>query len=565
LLVALAQQPPTPTLRFAHSHGDHMVLQQGPKQAVVWGYCPSSGCEGVTVTLEGSAPIKAEAGGEVNSWLAKLPATRGGSKQYSVKVADAGGNSATLTDVLFGDVWVCSGQSNMAFLLENAFNGSNLVADADNYPLLRMFTSKKTSSPSKPLAEQPEVEEPWAVSSRTAVSDDGCPHCNATSSATSAHSSSSDNLGLGDDNWLYMSAVCWLYGRALQQQTQMPVGLVNTNWGGTPVEFWMSKDAYATCAVDNAAESSPPASAGGAFNGMIKPLLNMTVHGAIWYQGESNQGDPMSHQDPQGLPMAQYGCHFPAMIKDWRAKWSEGTQGETDALFPFGFVSLAPWVNPNNAPAGIRWAQTAGYGVVPNKAMPNVFDAIAHDLTDYTSPYGSVHIRDKTTVGERLAAAGLATVYNQAGTYWQGPTATSATVASALPFEAEMAGASSSLVVTFGNVGAHGLAVNVTAGACSKGVCQAPFEVCTFGGGNNCTLASAANSTSVGEWAAAKISGSTENTVTLALPGASSPDASSSKMVVRYAWSAVPFDYKKAAVSAKAENYPAGPFVLVVQ
>lgn len=114
-----------------------------------------------SVTLEGSAPIKAEAGGEVNSWLAKLPATRGGSKQYSVKVADAGGNSATLTDVLFGDVWVCSGQSNMAFLLENAFNGSNLVADADNYPLLRMFTSKKTSSPSKPLAEQPEVEEPW--------------------------------------------------------------------------------------------------------------------------------------------------------------------------------------------------------------------------------------------------------------------------------------------------------------------------------------------------------------------------------------------------------------------
>ena len=120
-----------------------------------------------SVTLEGSASVKASAGDEVNSWLVKLPATTGGDKQYSIRVSDTNGNSATLKDVLFGDVWVCSGQSNMAFLLENAFNGSNLVADADNYPLLRMFTSKKISSPHQPLAEQPQIEEPWV---RLAVS-----------------------------------------------------------------------------------------------------------------------------------------------------------------------------------------------------------------------------------------------------------------------------------------------------------------------------------------------------------------------------------------------------------
>ena len=173
-----------------------------------------------------------------------------------------GSTSIDLDDVLFGDVWVCSGQSNMAFLLENAFNGSALVADADNHPNIRLFTSKKTSS-KIPLIEQPVrliseparvqctrslththshthplahrethrlrqrpsasvvrpsptgtpmhshsrslqvVEEPWNVSSRATVSDDGCPKCNSTASGRWGS-------GLGDDNWLYMSAVCYL-------------------------------------------------------------------------------------------------------------------------------------------------------------------------------------------------------------------------------------------------------------------------------------------------------------------------------------------------------------------
>ena len=68
--------------------------------------------------------------------------------------------------------------------------------------------------------------------------------------------------------------------------------------------------------------------------------------------------------------MPSYGCRFPAMIADWRAKWVEGSLGTTAHDFPFGFVNLAPWINPNNAPAGIRWAQTAGYGHVPSLSLP---------------------------------------------------------------------------------------------------------------------------------------------------------------------------------------------------
>ena len=181
-----------------------------------------------------------------------------------------------------------------------------------------MFTSKKTNSHS-PLDEQPVVEEAWAVSSQRAVSDDGCPKCNGTAG------SRAEDVGLGDDNWLYMSAVCYIYGKTIQAHTGLPIGLVNTNWGGTPVEFWMSNEAEAACAT---AGSKPPA-AGGAYNGteanwptrisfapslslslspsprclppglcadsdvlscatslgMIKPILNMTITGAIWYQG----------------------------------------------------------------------------------------------------------------------------------------------------------------------------------------------------------------------------------------------------------------------------------------
>ena len=103
-----------------------------------------------------------------------------------------------------------------------------MVEDAGNHPLVRLFTSKKTSSP-VPLLEQPQVEEQWAVSSKNATTDDGCPHCNgSTPDAVGA----ALRDGTEDDNWLYMSAVCYIFGKNIQAHTGKPVGLVNTNWGG---------------------------------------------------------------------------------------------------------------------------------------------------------------------------------------------------------------------------------------------------------------------------------------------------------------------------------------------
>ena len=114
-------------------------------------------------------------------------------------------------------LFFASGQSNMAFLVQNAFNGSALVQDANNWPNIRLYTSKKLSSP-KPLVQQPEIEEPWSVASNISIS-------------------MNNKRGNGrrlDDDWLYMSAVAWLFARRIHKITEIPVGILNTNWGRIP-------------------------------------------------------------------------------------------------------------------------------------------------------------------------------------------------------------------------------------------------------------------------------------------------------------------------------------------
>uniref|UniRef100_A0A2C9LSQ8 Uncharacterized protein n=1 Tax=Biomphalaria glabrata TaxID=6526 RepID=A0A2C9LSQ8_BIOGL len=116
---------------------------------------------------------------------------------------------------------------------------------------------------------------------------------------------------------------------------------------------------------------------------MVHPLLGMTIYGAIWYQGESDSG---------GVARDKYNCTFPTMIKDWRSNWNRASNGQTSATFPFGFVQLAPNHPSPGSTSGftdIRWHQTADRGYVPNPDMPNVFMAVALDLPDFNSTYGS--------------------------------------------------------------------------------------------------------------------------------------------------------------------------------
>ena len=521
-------------IRFATMYGSNMVLQRAPQRAVVWGYfagpasytvsvaaAASTGSGAPPVVVAGTVSVFPTPPGEgpagTSTWRALLDPVRGGADPYRVTATvhpDDGGTpaSATLDNVLFGDVWVCSGQSNMAFLLANAFNGSALVQDANHWPLIRLFTSTKLRS-SAPLAEQPRVEEPWAVASNVSVDQNnragGYPG------------------GWGDDSWLYMSAVCWLYAREVHKATGAPVGVYNTNWGGSAIEVWSSPAALARCPGSAApSHKCRGTAAGGAascmYNGMIHPLLNTTIKGAIWYQGEQNVG----HAD-------LYACQEPAMIADWRARWHDANP-EVDALFPFGLVQLAPWVTAGDV-AALRWAQTARVGRVPNAALPNVFMAVAHDLGDRASPYGSVHTRHKQEVGYRLGLAGRAVAYGEKGLYWTGPLVSGA---------AHATDGSGAVVVSFDGVGAGGLTVkNASAGwLLCPNASEAALDGCVAGG----VTATGAASVTVAPQA------DCANGTTAAGPFAA----------VRYGWESFPFEYLEASLYS-SDGKTTGPLALL--
>ncbi|CAI8011165.1 Sialate O-acetylesterase [Geodia barretti] len=382
--------------RFANYYGDHMVLQRAPAQANIWGYVDE--CAAVNITFN-SATISATVtpdGGTECRWIATLPATDAVTP-FTITATSLQG-TITLADVLFGDVWVCSGQSNMQFTVPQAFNASEEEALADKYPNIRLFTAALMASDT-PVEELLAVEQPWSVASAKTV---------------------------GGGNWTYFSASCWFYGRNIYDVVQYPIGLVDTDWGGTPVEAWSSPDALAKCGkytssrkADGKAPSPDQPSV--LWNAMIYPLLNMTIKGAVWYQGEANAGDPST-----------YNCTFPAMIDDWRGKWKNASQ-HTSSLFPFGFVQLAAYGSDNSSSFSpgfpvIRWAQTADYGFVPNPRLRAVFMAVAMDLGDPSSPFGSIHPRDKQDVGLRLALAGRAIAYGDSEVYFTGPLATTATM-----------------------------------------------------------------------------------------------------------------------------------------
>ena len=216
---------------------------------------------------------------------------------------------------------------------------------------------------------------------------------------------------------------------------------------------------------------------------MVSPLLNHTIAGVVWWQGESNGGAPVA-----------YGCQMPALVADWRRKWTAASGGRTAGDFPFGVVQLAGCPDDADSLGGvpIRVFQTGGSGSVtppmhlPNPLMPNTFMATAYDLGDATSPFGAVHIRYKQDVADRLVAAGLRQAYQHADSY-TGPVFDRATASSS--GDGGSSTSTSSITLRFNNTGAHGLVLspmNVSATHPQTNWSGAtPFEVCALPGGAN--------------------------------------------------------------------------------
>ena len=213
-------------LRFANYIQDHMVLQRAPQRAIVWGL----GDPGKLTTLTMNNKIyttvsRTELGNPLGDgiWSVTLdPISDEGPYDIHVSQALANGTLYTITihDVLFGDVWICSGQSNMQFTVSLMFNATEEIKNASNFPKIRLFTTSLIPS-ATPVEELLGISSNWSVASPQSV---------------------------GGPDWDYMSAVCWLYGRMIHQALGgRPIGLIATSWGGTPVEFWMPPKALQDC------------------------------------------------------------------------------------------------------------------------------------------------------------------------------------------------------------------------------------------------------------------------------------------------------------------------------
>jgi len=270
----------------------------------------------------------------------------------------AGTNKIQLSNILVGEVWIGSGQSNMQWDVQRSMNPEEEIAAA-NWPKIRLFTVTRTIA----QAPQEDCDGTWKVCSPETIAD--------------------------------FSAVLYFFGRKLHQELGVPVGLINSSWGGTVAEAWTSREALEgdpdfQPILERAATFNPknPNQAAVLFNGMIHPLLPLRIRGVIWYQGESNVSRA-----------AQYQKLFPVLIQDWRKRWGMGE-------LPFYFVQLAPFRYKNADPrncAELREAQRL------TLSLPNTGMAVTTDIGDVND----IHPRNKQEVGRRLALWALAKTYGQ--------------------------------------------------------------------------------------------------------------------------------------------------------
>jgi sialate O-acetylesterase len=369
----------------------HMVIQRD-RPIHLWGWASSG--EQISVRLgKAESSTIADTNGR---WSTYLPAMSAGGP-YEINIS--GKNSIALSDVLVGDVWVASGQSNMELPLKgfprSPLNRSAEEIAAANYPKLRLFqVGRKTSThPDFDVTAQ----QPWTA-------------CTPKVAAN-------------------FSALAYFFGRDLQKDIKVPIGLISSNWGATPAEAWMSlrgfgrdemlmpyfSDALAelTAKESIAAEQQrfiairdksdsnatadptamnksykPEAYPSALYNGMIAPLTPLPIKGVIWYQGES---DAFPAQSPL------YRRLFPALIEDWRLAWHEPE-------LPFLYVQLANY----DAPTIRDWAEIRD----AQRATLKLADTAMIVTIDIGSSK-NIHPPDKQTVGARLARAARAGAYHE--------------------------------------------------------------------------------------------------------------------------------------------------------
>lgn len=401
-------------VRLPKIFNSHMVMQQ-EKPLVIWGWADPN--ETVKVQLgSASAETQANANGE---WKVVVPATKSGGP-YTLKVSGSG--TVQFDDVMIGEVWLCSGQSNMEMGIGMCNNAREEIGAAD-YPGIRllMVPNKWTPEPQSNFAES-KGEGTWKLCSPKTVAEGG---------------------------WGGFSAAAYFFGRELHKQLGVTIGLIDATWGGTRIESWTPPEGFAEVSALKreyelvqladartelhrerleqtltdaeqwlararqalAAKTNAPAmptyppellpphdlqTATALYNGMIHPLCPFAIRGAIWYQGESNLGEGKLYLE-----------RMKALIAGWRKIWNEGE-------FPFYFVQIAPYnYGGNGERMGEFWEAQAEAQSIPNVGMAVITDI--GDLKD-------IHPKNKQEVGRRLALLALAKTYGHGSVACSGPT-----------------------------------------------------------------------------------------------------------------------------------------------
>jgi len=438
-LFALTSGVAQANVKLPNIFGDHMVLQRDA-EVPLWGWADP----GEQVTVSAANQTALATAGQDGKWIAKLK--KMAASDTPIEVTVAGKNTIVLKDVLIGDVWVCSGQSNMEFDL------SRTSSVADEVPKvldgqLRLFLVPKAIAP-KPAqdiaAAQLRGEGSWQVCS--------------------------PDTSVGERTWMGFSGIGYYFGKNIHAATGKPVGMIGSYWGGSPAQAWTSLEAlkpvpalkiYTDEGVDSSAvlekfletrstvaipewnaamekwdidnkaametyvaaskqwvadakqavaENKPLPSTpkpvpprvprldsgknqgmpAGPFNAMIAPIIPYGIKGAIWYQGEANALNPVL-----------YRTLFPTMITDWRARWGQGD-------FPFLFVQLANFTPGKSDAASDKWALLRE-AQAQTLALPNTGMAVTLDIGEAAD----IHPKDKWDVALRLALAARHIAYGE--------------------------------------------------------------------------------------------------------------------------------------------------------
>jgi sialate O-acetylesterase len=337
---------------------DHMVLQQ-KSTVTVWGWASPS--EEVTVTGSwDQKAVKAKAS-NLARWSLQLQTPAAGGP-YTIGVK--GYNSITIQDVVIGEVWLCSGQSNMEWTANAGIDKGPAEIAKANYPAIRFFTvAKKTAD-----GPQLDLDGQWVVCSPQTM-----PH---------------------------FSAVGYFFGQKIHETLKVPVGLINSSWGGTPAEVWLNPQAVAaepvlaTAAAKLTEVPYGPIHPGKAYHAMIAPLIPFRLAGALWYQGESNVTTASAYEQL-----------LPALVRSWRSEWQQD--------FPFYYVQVAPYkYGDNHSGVLLRDSQRKAMAAIPNSGMVVISDV---------GNTQDIHPRNKIPVGQRLANWALHQTYGKKDVIFSGP------------------------------------------------------------------------------------------------------------------------------------------------